>query len=181
MEPGGGAFYAPKIDVYIEDALGRSGRWPPSSRLPAPAAIRARVPQRRRRRKRPVVIHYAIYGSFERFIGILVEHYRRGLPALARAGPGGCHPHRRPARRCRPGAGRGPRSRGLRVEVDDSDNRMQYKIRQAQEQKIPYMLVLGDREVEAGPLAADPRGEQPPAEGWETLADRLAPEAADAP
>ena len=72
--------------------------------------------------------------------------------------------------RCRPG-----RARGLRVEVDDSDNRMQNKIRLAQEQKIPYMLVLGDREI-AG-RTASPRtraGEQLPAEGWEDLAARLA-------
>ena len=71
------------------------------------------------------------------------------------------------------------RARGLRVEVDDSDNRMQNKIRMAQEQKVPYMLVLGDREVEA--RTASPRtrsGDQQPAEAWDALADRLAAEAA---
>jgi threonyl-tRNA synthetase len=65
-------------------------------------------------------------------------------------------------------------NRGLRVEVDDSSNRMQYKIRAAQEQKVPYMIVLGDREVEA--RTASPRtrsGEQQPAEDWEALAERL--------
>ncbi|MDP9483571.1 MAG: His/Gly/Thr/Pro-type tRNA ligase C-terminal domain-containing protein, partial [Chloroflexota bacterium] len=62
--------------------------------------------------------------------------------------------------------------------VDDSDNRMQYKIRQAQELKVPYMLVLGDREIEARTAAPRTRaGEQLPAEGWEALADRLAGEA----
>ena len=69
--------------------------------------------------------------------------------------------------------------RGLRVEVDDSSNRMQYKIRTAQEQKVPYMIVLGDREIEA--RTASPRtraGEQQPAESWESLADRLAGESA---
>ncbi len=71
------------------------------------------------------------------------------------------------------------RSRGLRVEVDDSDNRMQNKIRLAQEQKVPYMLVLGDREVAARTAAPRTRsGEQQPVEDWETLADRLATEAA---
>src|SRR5262249_56005215 len=66
-------------------------------------------------------------------------------------------------------------ARGLRVEVDDSSNRMQYKIRAAQEQKVPYMIVLGDREVEA--RTASPRarsGEQEPAEDWDALAERLA-------
>ena len=69
------------------------------------------------------------------------------------------------------------RGRGLRVEVDASSNRMQYKIRTAQEQKVPYMVVLGDREIEA--RTASPRtrsGEQQPPEDWEAFADRLAAE-----
>jgi threonyl-tRNA synthetase len=69
------------------------------------------------------------------------------------------------------------RARGLRVEVDESSNRMQYKIRTAQEQKVPYMVVLGDREIEA--RTASPRtrgGEQQPAEPWDAFADRLAQE-----
>jgi threonyl-tRNA synthetase len=71
-------------------------------------------------------------------------------------------------------------ARGLRVEVDDSSNRMQNKIRLAQEQKVPYMLVLGDREVEARTAAPRTRaGEQLPAEGWDELAERLAKEAAE--
>jgi threonyl-tRNA synthetase len=71
------------------------------------------------------------------------------------------------------------RSRRLRVEVDDSDGRMQNKIRVAQEQKVPYMLVLGDREVEARTAAPRTRaGAQQPAEGWGALAERLAAEAA---
>jgi threonyl-tRNA synthetase len=72
------------------------------------------------------------------------------------------------------------RGRGLRVEVDDSSNRMQNKIRIAQEQKVPYMLVLGDREVEARTAAPRTRGgEQQTAVAWDELADRLAQEAAD--
>ena len=69
--------------------------------------------------------------------------------------------------------------RGLHVEVDDSSNRMQNKIRLAQEQKVPYMVVLGDREIEAH--TASPRtraGEQQPPEAWEAFADRLAAESA---
>jgi threonyl-tRNA synthetase len=71
------------------------------------------------------------------------------------------------------------RAKGLRIEVDTSDNRMQNKIRLAQEQKVPYMLVLGDREVEARSAAPRTRGgEQQPVESWDSLADRLAAEAA---
>ena len=70
-------------------------------------------------------------------------------------------------------------SRGIRVEVDDSSSRMQNKIRVAQEQKVPYMLVLGDREIEARTAAPRTRaGEQQPAIGWDDLAARLADEAA---
>ena len=71
------------------------------------------------------------------------------------------------------------RAKGLRIEVDASDNRMQNKIRLAQEQKVPYMLVLGDREIEARTAAPRTRaGEQLAAEGWDALAERLAAEAA---
>jgi threonyl-tRNA synthetase len=72
------------------------------------------------------------------------------------------------------------RGKGIRVEVDDSGSRMQNKIRLAQEQKVPYMLVLGDREIEARTAAPRSRaGEQQEAVGWDDLADRLAQEAAD--
>ncbi len=72
------------------------------------------------------------------------------------------------------------RGRGVRVDVDESDNRMQNKIRLAQEQKIPYMLVLGDREIDARTVAVRTRaGVQEPPIGWEDLAGRLAREAAE--
>jgi threonyl-tRNA synthetase len=71
------------------------------------------------------------------------------------------------------------RPRGLYIDVDDSDTRMQYKIRVAQEQKVPYMLVLGDREVESRTVAVRTRaGNQEPPVGWDALADRFAAEAA---
>ena len=103
--------------------------------------------------QRPIAIHRAIYGSLERFIGILRRAFRGRLPALDRPGPGRRHPDRGPPHRGRRGARGVLRARGLRVEVDRSDNRMQNKIRLAQEQKVPYMLVLGDREVEARTVA----------------------------
>jgi threonyl-tRNA synthetase len=180
MDPGGGAFYAPKIDVFIEDALGRQWQM-------ATIQLDYQLPQRFELEyrsaeggsERPVVIHYAIYGSFERFIGILVEHFAGAFPlwlAPVQAVVVPIADRHVPAAEELAGV---LRSRGLRVEVDGSDNRMQNKIRLAQEQKVPYMLVLGDREIEA--RAAAPRtraGEQQPAEGWESLADRLAGEAA---
>jgi threonyl-tRNA synthetase len=127
--------------------------------------------------QRPIAVHRAIYGSLERFIGILVEHFGGAFPLWVAPVQAVVIPiadrHVDAARELAGVLG----SRGLQVEVDDSSNRMQYKIRTAQEQKVPYMIVLGDREIEA--RTASPRtraGEQQPAEGWDELADRLAAE-----
>jgi threonyl-tRNA synthetase len=127
--------------------------------------------------QRPMAIHRAIYGSLERFIGILVEHFAGAFPLWLAPVQAVVIPiadrHIDAARELEEVL----RSRGLRVEVDDSSNRMQYKIRTAQEQKVPYMVVLGDREIDA--RTASPRtrsGEQQPAEPWDAFADRLAEE-----
>jgi threonyl-tRNA synthetase len=129
--------------------------------------------------KRPSAIHRAVYGSLERFIGILVEHFGGAFPLWLAPVQAVVIPiadrHLAPARELATVL----RARGLRVEVDDSDARMQNKIRVAQEQKVPYMLVLGDREAEARTAAPRTRaGEQQPPEAWEALAERLAAEAA---
>ena len=184
LDPGGGAFYAPKIDVFIEDALGREWQM-------ATIQLDYQLPQRFELEyrsadggvERPVVVHYAIYGSFERFIGILVEHYAGAFPLWLAPVQAVVIPiadrHLEAGRELATLLG----ERGLHVEVDDSDNRMQNKIRLAQEQKIPYMLVLGDREVEARAATVRRRGAAPgepqPTEAWDALADRLASEAAD--
>ena len=114
----------------------------------------------------PIAIHRAIYGSLERFIGILIEHFAGAFPLWLRAGPGRRDPDRRPPHRGRRGARRRPaRSRACGSRSTGPTNRMQNKIRLAQEQKVPYMVVLGDREIEA--RTASPRtraGEQQPPE-----------------
>jgi threonyl-tRNA synthetase len=181
VKPRDGTFYAPKIDIYIDDALGRE--W----QMATIQADLVMLPERfdlayideHGQPQRPVAIHRAIYGSLERFIGILVEHFAGAFPLWLAPVQAVVVPiadrHNEAAHEL---AGV-LRSRGLFVEVDDSSNRMQNKIRLAQEQKVPYMLVLGDREVEA--RAAAPRtreGEQQPPMGWDELADRLAAEAA---
>ena len=121
--------------------------------------------------QRPIAIHRAIYGSLERFIGILVEHFAGAFPLWLAPVQAVVIPiadrHVEAAEEL---AGV-LRARGLRVEVDASDNRMQNKIRLAQEQKVPYMLVLGDREVEARTVAPRARnaarGEQQEAVAWD--------------
>jgi len=156
LDEGGGAFYAPKIDIFIEDALGREWQM---------ATIQAdyQLPQRFDLEyraadggfERPVVIHYAIYGSFERFIGIITEHYTGAFPLWLAPVQVMVVPiadrHLEYAESVRAAIA----AAGLRAEVDDRSERMQLKLRDAQEQKIPVMVVVGDRDAEAG--AVSPR------------------------
>jgi threonyl-tRNA synthetase len=181
LKPKDGTFYAPKIDIYIDDALGRE--WQMATiqidLTMLPERFDLTYIDEDGKPQRPIAIHRAIYGSLERFIGILIEHFAGAFPLWLAPVQAVVIPiadrHIEAAREL---AGV-LRSRGLRVEVDDSSNRMQYKIRTAQEQKVPYMVVLGDREIEA--RTASPRtrvGEQQPAEDWDAFADRLAAESA---
>src|SRR3954454_16084044 len=182
VKPKDGTFYAPKIDIYIDDALGRE--W----QMATIQADLTMLPERfdltyideEGKPQRPIAIHRAIYGSLERFIGILIEHFAGAFPLWVAPVQACAIPiadrHVDAARELAAVLG----DRGLRVEVDDSSNRMQYKIRTAQEQKVPYMVVLGDREIEA--RTASPRtraGEQQPPEPWDAFADRLAAEASE--
>ncbi len=179
IKPKDGTFYAPKIDIYIDDALGRE--W----QMATIQADLTMLPERfdltyideEGKEQRPIAIHRAIYGSLERFIGILVEHFAGAFPLWLAPVQAVIIPiadrHVDAARTLVAIM----RARGLRVEVDASDGRMQNKIRVAQEQKVPYMMVIGDREAEA--RTASPRtraGEQQAVEGWEELAARLAAE-----
>jgi threonyl-tRNA synthetase len=182
VKPKDGTFYAPKIDIYIDDALGRE--W----QMATIQADLVMLPERfdltyideHGQPQRPIAIHRAIYGSLERFIGILVEHFAGAFPLWLAPVQAVVIPiadrHIEAAEEL---AGV-LRSRGLRIDVDGSDNRMQNKIRLAQEQKVPYMVVLGDREIEAreGTLRrrGAEKGEAQETLGWDVLADRLAEE-----
>jgi threonyl-tRNA synthetase len=181
VKPGDGAFYAPKIDIQIEDALGRE--WQTATiqvdRLMLPERFDLHYIDENGERQRPVAIHRAILGSLERFIGVITEHFAGAYPLWCAPVQAVVIPiadrHNDAARELAAVLS----ERGIRVEVDDSSNRMQNKIRLAQEQKVPYMLVLGDREIEARTAAPRTRGgEQQPAIGWAELADRLAQEVA---
>lgn len=181
VKPKDGTFYAPKIDIYIDDALGRE--WQMATiqvdLVMLPERFDLTYIDEDGRPQRPIAIHRAIYGSLERFIGILVEHFAGAFPLWLAPVQAVVVPiadrHVEPGRELAALL----REHGLRVEVDETDGRMQNKIRLAQEQKVPVMLVLGDREVEARTAAPRLRsGEQLPAEGWDELADRLAAEVA---
>ncbi len=156
MDSGGAAFYAPKIDVFIEDALGREWQM-------ATIQLDYQLPQRFDLDyraadggfERPVMIHYAIYGSFERFVGVITEHYAGAFPFWLAPLQVMVVPiadrHIEYATRVQGALA----AAGLRVEVDDRSERMQAKLRDAQEQKVPVMVVVGDRDQEAG--AVSPR------------------------
>jgi len=156
MDPGGGAFYAPKIDVFIDDAIGREWQM-------ATIQLDYQLPQRFDMdyrtadggTDRPVVIHYAIYGTFERFVGIITEHWSGAFPAWLAPVQAMVIPiadrHVDYAQEVRAAL----TAAGLRAEVDDRSERMQAKLRDAQEQKIPVMLVVGDRDQDA--RAVSPR------------------------
>ena len=156
LDPGGAAFYAPKVDIFIADALGREWQM-------ATVQLDYQLPQRFDLEyraadggfERPVVIHYAIYGSFERFVGVITEHYAGAFPAWLAPVQVMVIPiadrHNEYAGEVRDAL----LAAGLRAEVDDRSERMQAKLRDAQEQKVPVMLVLGDRDHEA--RAVSPR------------------------
>jgi threonyl-tRNA synthetase len=180
VKPKDGTFYAPKIDIYIDDSLGRE--W----QMATIQADLTMLPERfdltyideGGQQQRPIAIHRAIYGSLERFIGILVEHFAGAFPLWLAPIQAVVIPIADRHIEAADELAVLLRSRGLRVDVDRSDSRMQNKIRLAQEQKVPYMVVLGDREIEA--RTASPRtraGDQQPVEPWEEFADRLAAEA----
>jgi threonyl-tRNA synthetase len=184
LKPKDGTFYAPKIDIYIDDALGRE--W----QMATIQADLTMLPERfdlhyideHGQAQRPIAIHRAIYGSLERFIGILVEHFAGALPLWLSPVQVAVIPISDRHQAAASELGDRLRARGLRVEVDLSDNRMQNKIRMANDQKIPYMLVLGDREVEAKTATVRRRGAARDAAqetlAWDDLAERFATEAA---
>jgi threonyl-tRNA synthetase len=158
VKPGEGAFYGPKIDVDIDDALGRSWQL-------ATIQLDFNLPERFQleyigedgQPHRPVMIHRAIYGTYERFLGILVEHYAGAFPLWLAPVQAMVVPV---ADRHIPYADQVAdrlRAEDLRVEVDARGERMQAKIRDAQLQKIPYMLVVGDKEAAADAVAVRDR------------------------
>ena len=158
INAGDGAFYGPKIDVDVTDAIGRKWQC-------ATIQLDYQMPQRfglkyvgaDNAEHMPVVVHRAIFGSFERFIGILIEHYAGAFPlwlapvqtvVLPIADRHAAYAEEVAAKLA---------AAGLRAEVDARQEKIGYKIREAQLQKVPYMLVAGDREMQEGQIAVRSR------------------------
>ncbi len=153
-KPGEGAFYGPKIDFFVPDALGRE--WQLGTiqlDFSLPERFDLEYVAEDGSRRRPVVLHRAMVGSIERFLGILIEHYAGAFPAWLAPVQAVVIPitdrHLAYASQVQNRLA----SKGLRVETDARNERMNAKVRQAQLQKVPYMLIVGDREVEQGAVA----------------------------
>ena len=149
-QTGEAAFYGPKADLFVSDAMGRE--WQLSTiqlDLIQPARLGCIYVAEDGERKTPVVIHRAIHGSFERFLGILIEHYAGAFPLWLAPVQARCIPIADRHLEWAHELAAELRQAGLRVDVDDGKERMQAKIRNGQRRKIPYLLVIGDREVEA--------------------------------
>jgi threonyl-tRNA synthetase len=175
---GEAVFYAPKIDIHLVDALGR--KWQCST-----IQVDFNLPERfdltyiaeDGRQHRPFMVHRALLGSLERFFGLLIEHYAGAFPVWLAPVQAIVLPiadrHNQYAARVQQAL----QARGLRAQLDDRSERVNAKIRDAQLQKIPYMLVVGDREVEQGTVAVRLRsGENLGPQALDDVVERIARE-----
>jgi len=180
VKPGEGAFYGPKIDVDIKDALGRP--WQLNT-----TQLDFQMPERFQleyigedgQAHRPVMVHRAIYGTYERFMAVLVEHYAGAFPLWLAPVQTVIVPIADRHLEYAESVAAQLRASGFRVEVDARREKMQAKIRDAQAQQVPYMLVVGDRDQQAGTVSVRERrqgdlGAQPVSEFLASLTERRA-------
>jgi threonyl-tRNA synthetase len=159
MDEGGGAFYGPKIDIKFRDAIGRLWQGPTIQLdFQLPERFELEYTGTDNKPHRPVMIHRAIYGTLERFIGNLIEHFAGAFPLWlapeqVRVVP--ISDAQLPAAR---ELAAGLKQAGLRVHVDERNETLNYRIRDAEVHKVPYMAVVGQREAEAGTVAVRARG-----------------------
>jgi len=162
LDEGGAAFYGPKISVQAKDAIGRT--WQMST-----IQVDFQLPQRFEleysatdgTRQRPVMIHRALFGSIERFFGVLTEHYSGAFPPWLAPVQVTAIPVAEAFADYLASVVKEFKAAGIRIDLDASDDRMQKKIRNAQMQKVPYMLIAGEEDQEAGKVSIRYRnGEQ---------------------
>ena len=151
INPGDGAFYGPKLDYHIEDSLGRT--WQCGTiqlDMNLPERFQIEYVGEDGQKHRPIMIHRACFGSMERFIGILTEHYAGAFPTWMAPVQVKILPISEKHVEYAKALAKQMHRDYVRVEVDDRSEKIGYKIRQAQMAKVPYMLVVGDKEVEEG-------------------------------
>ncbi|MCJ7753359.1 MAG: threonine--tRNA ligase [Thermoanaerobaculales bacterium] len=154
VKPGDGAFYGPKIDFDVHDALGRSWQL-------ATIQLDFQMPERFNltyvdsdgSEKRPVMIHRAILGSLERFYGVMLEHFGGDLPPWLAPEQARVVPITDALNDYAAKVSEDLRARGLRVDVDGRSEKLGYKIRDGETMKVPYLLVVGQREADAGTVS----------------------------
>ncbi len=154
LDEGGAAFYGPKISVQAKDAIGRT--WQMST-----IQVDFQLPQRFElefsaadgSRQRPVMIHRALFGSIERFFGVLTEHYSGAFPPWLAPVQVVAIPVADTFNEYLFDVAKKLKAAGIRVEVDSSDDRMQKKVRNAQMQKVPYMLIAGEEDMKSGAVS----------------------------
>ncbi len=153
-DPGGAAFYGPKISVQARDAIGRT--WQMSTiqyDFNQPERFGLEYQASDGSRRQPVMIHSAKFGSIERFIGVLVEHYAGAFPPWLSPVQVVCVPVAEPFVDHLWEVARRLKAQGIRVEVDDSDDRFPKKIRTATKSKVPFVLIAGGEDTEAGAVS----------------------------
>jgi len=154
VDPGEGVFYGPKIDIKIKDSLDRA--WQCSTiqvDFNNPNRFALEYIGEDGKAHQPIMIHRALLGSMERFFGVLIEHYAGAFPLWLAPVQALVIPVAERHREYGRIVSDELRAAGVRVETDDRDEKMGYKIREAQIQKVPYMLVVGDKEIEARTVA----------------------------
>jgi threonyl-tRNA synthetase len=180
VQPAEAAFYGPKIDIEVTDAIGRKWQC-------ATIQLDYQLPERfdlsyigeDGQKHRPVVIHRAVYGSFERFIALLIEHYAGAFPLWLAPVQARILVVSEKQEAFARQAQAFLKERGIRVEADLSNDKLGAKIRRAQLEKVPYMLVIGDKEVAAQSVSPRGRdGKQLEAMSLEAFAARIGEEAA---
>lgn len=160
INEGDGAFYGPKIDFHLNDSIGRT--WQCGTiqlDFQMPEKFDLSYIGEDGAKHRPAMIHRAIYGSIERFIGILIEHYGGAFPLWLSPVQANILPVAEVHQEYAWEAAARLKKAGIRVQVDDRNEKLGYRIRESQVKKIPYTFVVGDREVEEGSLSVRKRGE----------------------
>jgi len=158
LNPGDGAFYGPKIDFHLEDSIGRTwqcGTIQLDYQMPERFDLTYTGPDGEKHR--PIMIHRVAFGSIERFIGILTEHFAGAFPVWLSPVQAKILPITDRTHDVARQIAGVLAAEGIRVEVDDRSEKIGYKIRQAQMEKVPYMLIIGDKEAEDGTVSVRSR------------------------
>ena len=159
VNEGDGAFYGPKLDFHIEDCLGRTwqcGTIQLDSQLPE--RFQLEYTGADGEKHRPIMIHRVVFGSIERFIGVITEHFAGAFPVWLSPVQARVMPITDRAADYAKQLAERLDQEGVRVDTDLRNEKIGYKIREAQMQKLPYMLVVGDKEAEAGTVSVRTRG-----------------------